>query len=63
MLEKNRPFAVSGECIRFGLGEVNHAKCIKLVIEDENTKADLRAVRGRFYMSISLDMTSSGRHF
>ena len=53
MLEKNRPFAVSGECIRFGLGEANHAKCIKLVIEDENTKSGFAGSKGQvLYVNI-----------
>lgn len=53
MLEKNRPFAVSGECIRFGLGEANHAKCIKLVIEDEDTKSGFAGSKGQvLYVNI-----------
>lgn len=53
MLEKNRPFAVIGECIRFGLGEANHAKCIKLVIEDEKTKGGFAGSKGQvLYVNI-----------
>lgn len=38
MIEKNRPFAVYGKCVSYNVSMSNHAKMIKLRIEDEATK-------------------------
>lgn len=48
LLEKNRPFAIAGECVYFDIGVSNHTKYIKLRIEDEKTKDEINHTKGQY---------------
>lgn len=48
MLNNERPFAICGECVYFAMTEANHAKLIKLRIEDEATKNSITQKQGTY---------------
>lgn len=48
MLNNERPFAICGECVYFAMTEANHAKLIKLRIEDEATKNPITQKQGTY---------------
>lgn len=64
MLEKNRPFAVSGECISIKTGSVDRARTINILITDEKTGNTLfvNAIGGNQFKESFLNLSKESPH-